>query len=397
MQKETLTLSQQQIQRFEILTKSLHGTLSISKAALLLGLCSRQVKRLRKKIRRQGLRGLLHGNQGRAPKNKKPPALRQKVLTLVKTKYKEFNVNHLVEKLTEVEHLPVTREWTRSLLITHGVRSPSRSHRPHRSRRDRMPAEGLMLLMDGSPHEWVKGETWTLLGAIDDATSKVPAALLAPSENTRHYLLVLKQILLTCGIPASIYVDRHSVFYTTRHEGIHYQIQGGEYPLTQVARALTELGIRILYANSPQAKGRIERLWGTFQQRLLPELSLAQIQDRPQANHFLRTHFLPDYHKRFTKSPADPTAAWRPIPKGLDLDRILCHKETRTVAADNTFSWYGQSLQIPPHPTRISFAKAKVEVCGQLDGQLYVYYKDLRIAVFKDFFPLEETDLFPWG
>lgn len=397
MQKETLTLSQQQITRFEILSKSLHGTLSISKAAVLLGLSTRQVKRLRKQIKRQGLRGLLHGNQGRAPKNKKPPALRQKVLTFARSKYKAFNVNHLVEKLTEVHHLPVTYTWTRRLLIAEGLRHPSRRHRPHRSRRDRMPAEGLMLLMDGSPHPWVKGKTWTLLGAIDDATSKVPAALFAPSENTRHYLLVLKQILLTCGIPASVYVDRHSVFYTTRHEGIHYQVKGGEYPLTQMARALTELGTRIIYANSPQAKGRIERLWGTFQQRLIPEMSLAKVQDRPQANHFLRTHFLPDYHKRFTQSPIDPKAAWRPIPKDLDLDRILCHKETRTVAADNTISWYGKTLQIPPHPTRLSFAKAQVEICGQLDGPLYVYYKELRIAVFKDFFPLKEDDLFPWG
>lgn len=144
-------------------------------------------------------------------------------------------------------------------------------------------------------------------------------------------------------------------------------------------------------------KAALSRLWGTFQGRLFPERRLAPIQDRPQAHRFLPTTFLPDYHKRFTKTPTDPQTAWRPLSQGLDLDRILCHQETRSVAADNTISWYGQILQIPPHPTRIANAIAQVEVCAQLDGQLYVYYKDLRIAVFKDFFPLKEDDLFPWG
>jgi hypothetical protein len=253
----------------------------------------------------------------------------------------------------------------------------------HRTRRERKTQEGMMLLTDGSLHDWLegRGDKLTFISLEDDATNFVPpTAFFDDFETTFGYLKLFYDTFSRYGLPVSIYADRHMIFQTYREPTLEEQLEHKK-PETQVGRALRELGITLIPAGSPQAKGRIERLWGTFQDRLVSELRLANAKTKEEANEVVKK-FIPNHNKRFTKKPANPVKAWRPIPKGLDLKQVLCIKEQRTVANDNTVSWHGKTLQIPKSNLRCSFAKAKVEVRHLLDGQAKIYYKNNCIAKF---------------
>ena len=241
-----------------------------------------------------------------------------------------------------------------------------------------------MLQTDGSLHDWLEGRgtsKFTLIGLADDATNlAAPDCRFDNHETIFGYFNLFYGTFSRYGLPLSIYADRHTIFQAFREPTLEEQLEHKK-PETQVSRALRELGITLIPAGSPQAKGRIERLWGTFQDRLVSELRLANATTKEQANEILKK-FIPQYNKRFTKKPADPIKAWRPIPNNIDLLQILCIKETRTVNNDNTISWNRKILQIPKSNIRSSFAKAKVEVRHLLNGQLHVYYKNNPIAKF---------------
>jgi hypothetical protein len=221
-----------------------------------------------------------------------------------------------------------------------------------------------------------RGPWLTLIGGIDDATGTVPYGCFREQEDSYGYMLLLQGVIQGKGIPLTLYSDRHSVFTVSRtqHETIQEQLEG-QTPRTQVGRALDELGIRLVLAHSPQAKGRIERLWGTFQGRLLMELRLAGACTLQEANAVL-ADFLPRFNARFGVSAAQPGTAYRGLPAGTDLAGILCFKHQRTVAADNTVRFEGRTLQILPDPHRASYARARVEVQQRLDGDLIVTYQD---------------------
>ena len=240
-----------------------------------------------------------------------------------------------------------------------------------------------MLQTDGSLHDWLEGRggKLTLIGLEDDATNFVsPDCLLDNHETTFGYFKLFYNTFSKYGLPLSIYADRHTIFQAYREPTIEEQLEHKK-PETQVSRALRELGITLIPAGSPQAKGRIERLWGTFQDRFVSELRLANAKTKEEANEILKK-FIPQYNRRFIKKPANPIKAWRPIPKNLDLKQILCIKEQRTVNNDNTISWKGKTLQIPRSDVRSSFAKAKVELRHLLNGQLQIYYQNNLIAKF---------------
>jgi transposase len=392
--KEALTLNRKEQNRLVVLNQIETKYLTVDQAAVLLKVSERQVWRILAAYRRDGAGGLAHGNRGRKPVNRLTEELRQTVVELAGGKYKGFNHTHLTEKLTEIEQLQLSRSSVRSLLLQNGIDSPRKRRAPkHRSRRERYPQEGMLLQTDGSSHDWLEGRGpyLCLIGAIDDATGKVPYALFQEHEDAQGYMRMLQEIVLNQGIPLALYHDRHSIFDISGDKlpSIEEQLNGKE-PLTQFSRLLQELGIESISANSPQAKGRVERLWGTFQDRLTSELRLAGARTIDEAKLVL-ARFLPDYDRRFAVTARDPEIAYRRKAKRFKPEEYFCFKHERTVGADNVVRYEGDRLQILPSKNRSSYARCKVNVHLRLDGSLAVYYQEQRLETQSA--PVEATTL----
>jgi len=269
--------------------------LTVDKAARLLELSPRHVWRMLTGYRKEGASALAHGNRGRKPVNTIEEELKQQVVELAEDKYCGFNQQHFTEKLADKEGISLSRYTVRRILLARGIRSPQKRWAPkHGSRRERYPQEGQLLQTDGSPHDWLEGRgpELCLIGAIDDATNDVSYAYFQEHEDTKGYMLMLKDITLKRGIPLALYHDRHSIFEVAHDKEASLEEQlAGSKPLTQIGRLLSELGINSIAANSPEAKGRIERLWKTFQDRLTSELRLAGANTREAANQILNVIF----------------------------------------------------------------------------------------------------------
>jgi transposase len=379
MNRETFRLSQKELQRVAVISSCVREDLACARAAELLDLTPRHIKRLKSRYRQGGEAALAHASRGRPSPRRLPERLRARILHLARTRYVGFNDHHLCEKLHEAEGFSLGRETLRRLLRAAGLGSPRQRRAPiHRQRRLSRAREGEMLLLDGSVHYWLedRGPQLTLLGFLDDATRKVPVAEFFPSEDARGYFRLLRRLLCRYGVPLSFYGDRHGVFVRNDdHWSLEEQLAGRREP-TQFGRALAQLGVTYIAAQSPQAKGRIERLWGTFQDRLTSELRLAGAADLDAANEVLR-RFLPDYNRRFGRAPRDTEKAWRPTPK--DLDRICCFLHERSVSNDNVVQWGGRRFQIPPQPHRFSFAGARVQLYESLEGKVSIYYGDTKL------------------
>src|SRR5580704_16808532 len=299
MNGETFRLSQRELQRVAVISSCVQGTLTCARAAELLDLTPRQIKRLKARYRQGSAAALAHVSRGRSSPRRLPEPTRARILQLVRTRYVGFNDRHLCEKLCEVEGFSLGRETLRRLLRSAGIGSPRKRRAPaHRLRRLARAREGEMLLLDASLHPWLedRGPQLTLLGFLDDATRKVLAAEFFPSEDARGYFRQLRRLLRRYGIPLSLYGDQHSVFVRNDdHWSLEEQLAGKHQP-TQFVRALEQLGVTYIAAHSPQAKGRIERLWGTFQDRLTSELRLAgaaSCRTTTAASHALRAHRKP--------------------------------------------------------------------------------------------------------
>lgn len=379
MGQETFTLSQKELQRVSVISTCIKGDLACASAAELLCLSVRQIKRLKKRMREAGEAALAHANRGRPSHRRLPERTRQAVLRLARTKYTGFNDHHLTEKLNEIEGFSLSRETLRRLLRKEGLGSPRKRRAPaHRQRRPRVAREGELLQLDGSPHDWLEGRgpRLTALGMQDDATGKILSAQFFVSETTEGYFHLLQRLLRRCGVPTAFYGDRSGVFvrnddYWTLEE----ELVGQRQP-TQFGRALSQLGITFIAAQSPQAKGRVERLWGVLQDRLCSELRLAQATDLDSANGVLR-RFITDYNRRFARTPRETAKAWRPAPS--ELDRICAFLHERIVSNDNVVQWEGRRFQIPPQNRRFSFAGAKIQLYQRLDGRVSLYYGDTRL------------------
>jgi len=373
-----LTLTQKEQARLQTLNLVLEKQMGVGEAAYLLGLSKRHVWRILAAYRREGAAALGHGNRGRRPANAIPEELKQRVTMLARTRYADFNHTHMTEMLEEREGVTLARSTVRQILVGAGLTSPRHHRQPrHRCRRERMSQEGMLLQMDGSYHDWLEGRgPWlTLLFAIDDATGTVPYALFNKRENSHGYFMLLEGIIQRRGVPLAVYTDRHAVFQSRDSAP-----KGGdghvvvEQRRTQVGRALLELGVSPIFARSPQAKGRIERAAGTFQDRLVSELRLAGACIMEEANRVLMD-FLPRFNERFSVSPAQTISAYRPFDPELDLAAILCFKHHRKVARDNTVKYKWRTLQLLPAPDRPSYAGVQVEVQERLDGHLVVCYQ----------------------
>lgn len=371
-----MSLSSEEQRRVRILAHLIRGDLAIEEAAELLGVSVRQAWRLRSRFLVEGPSALAHGNRGRASPRRITEAIRQQVVKhATSDDYRGANDSHLTELLAEREGIRLSRPSVRRILRDAGVASPERRRAPrHRSRRERMPREGMLVQVDGSRHDWLEGRgPWlTLVGAIDDATSKLVFGTFRDEEDSAGYLQLVRDITRTHGLPGAIYRDRHGSLEppSTRQPAAGLAVADGARP-THVGRALDELDIGSIPAGSPQAKGRIERAWGTAQGRLVIELRLAGADDRVTAEPVL-ADFLSRFNERFSVAARDPEPAWRPPPEGSDLDAICAFRYERVVANDATVRIGGVVLDLPRQKGGRSLAGKRVEVRLELDGRLVV-------------------------
>jgi transposase len=358
-----------------VLTHVVAGELTLDEAAAYLRLSTRQVRRLIEAFRSRGAAALVHGNRSRAPANLTNAATRDRIVALARTTYAGFNPVHLAEALAEDEAITVSARTVRRVLAVAGV-EPPRTRRPprHRSRRERMPRPGMLLQTDGSVHDWLEGRgpRLTLVAGIDDATSAISGGVFRLAEDAAGYFTMLLQTVATFGLPAALYTDRHGIFIKdpARPPTLAEQLTG-KRSLTQVGRALDAVGVHWIGARSAPAKGRIERGWGTLQDRFISELRRAGVDTLEGANE-LFAWYVPRHNRRFGVPAADPMPAWRPWSFELPPEAVFCFEYPRRVERDATIHWDGGPLGLPRRPDGRSWAGRRIIVQERLDGSLWV-------------------------
>ena len=354
----------------DVIAKVAENKITITNAVKLLNKSRRTVERYLKRYREVGIRFVIHGNTGNEPINKTPDSLKQQVQSLIKEKYYDVNLLHLGELLQANEYIAVQRETLRKWAhdIHHVKRAKRRRGRVHK-RRERMEAPGLMLQMDGSTHRWFGNKKSCLIAMIDDANSQLFAEFF-PAETTAGCLQLLRSVVETKGVFKTLYVDRAGIF-------------GGpkRCNFSQVQRACEELGIEIIFASSPQGKGRIERAFDTLQDRLVPEFRMRNITDMAAANAHLQHVFIPDvWHQRMTVKPAMTDSEYQPMPAHVNLDDICITKVYRKIRNDHTFS-YGNQFYFIESPIKHSIAHQKIEIRNVSGKQFDAYFAGRKLKV----------------
>ena len=367
--------STEQLQ-LDVIAKVCVGKLCRKQAQQILNISERTLRRYLKAYAKSGPTFVKHGNYKKAPINSSSLDLKKKVKNLVREKYFDFNLTHCLEKLEKDEGIVVCRETFRLWCHEIGmVKKAKRRQAKVRRRRDRMAQRGIMLQMDGSPHHWFGGKPSCLIGAIDDADSDVPFAEFFPAEDTISCMTVLQKIVEKSGIFQILYVDRAGIFGGPKRA--HF---------SQVKRALGELGIHIIFANSPEAKGRIERLWGTLQDRLIPEMRIRNIKGYDGANDYLQNQFLPnEYATKFKVQPESLESAYKPLPTGINLNEIFCLKEYRSCKRDHTFS-FGNEIYRIDSSLKNSIYKQRLEIRTYQDLTWKVFFagKPIEVSLVKE-------------
>ena len=374
-------MSERQWKVIDVVKRVESGLLTSRQGAQIAGVSTRQFLRIRGRVAAEGKKAVVHGNRGRAPSNKLSDEKRAKLVELRRTKYVGFNDQHFTEKLAAAEEISTSCSTVRRLLRKEGIGAEQkRRARKHRRRRERKAQEGLMLLWDGSRHDWLEGRgPWLcLVGAIDDATGQVmPGAHFGLQETSVAYLRTLRAIVLEKGVPFSIYQDRHSALQRNDENWtLEEELRGKQDP-TQVGRAMAALGIEAIYALSPQAKGRVERLWKTFQDRLCSELRLAGATTTEEANAVLQG-FVADFNGRFSVEAKDAEPAWRRLK--VDADEACSFLYEASVGNDNAVRLEGEVIDIPPGPKGRSYARARVQVRQLLDASWRIHHGGALIA-----------------
>lgn len=358
--------------RLGMLQAAIQGKLTNREGAVALGISLRQFKRMRRRVKTYGARGLVHGNRGRVSSRRLAEPVRERVHELL-TGAVKLNDHHVSDLLTEAGQA-VSAASVRRLRVA--LRLPAkRRRRPprHRRRRDRKPRRGELVLIDGSPFQWFDDQqpALSLLGAIDDASGEILALTFRPTEDLHGYVVLLRDLIVGHGVPLAFYGDRCGVLVRNdSHWTLEEELAGRQTP-PQFGRMLEELAVRFVAATSPQAKGRVERLWGTLQDRLAAELKLLGHTTLEAATAYLPI-FIARHNRRRAIAPAQPEAAFRPAPR--DLERILACRYERVVTRDNTVTIAGRWAQIPPGPRGRSWHPARVEVRELLDGRLQVLH-----------------------
>jgi transposase len=364
--QDIIMLRQRELKRLHVVHKVIEGQLTQSKAAELTSLSERQVRRIVRRVQEEGDEGIRHKSRGRQSSRKTSEKLRERIVELYRQKYRGFGPTLATEKLSEAEGIGVSRETVRTLLIGSGDWQTRRRRRKHRQWRKRKEHRGEMVQMDGSHHDWFEGRgpACVLMAYIDDGTGRVYGRFYA-YEGTIPAMDSFRRYIRKYGIPHSIYLDKHTTYKSTGKPTIEEELQGIE-PMSQFERAMKELEVEVLHAHSPQAKGRIERLFGTLQDRLVKEMRLRGISTIEEANRFLQ-EYLPSYNRKFAVKAVNKQDLHRPIPRGIDLDKILCIRTIRTVRNDSTIAHERKLYQIE-EPT----VSKKVTVEERIDGKMLV-------------------------
>lgn len=373
-------MSRKELPRPGLVKAALAGRISNREGANALGLTIRQFQRLKRRYERGGAPALRHQGRDRPSPRRLSAELRHMVMDLLTTRYRGFNDSHATEKLRAEHQLVVSRESVRRLRRALGLPAVHRRRPPrHRQRRPRAAALGQLLQIDASAFDWLeaRGPRLTLHGAIDDATSQVLALHFRPTEDLHGYARILQQVFTTYGLPVALYGDGINILVRNdAHWSLDEQLAGTQAP-THLGRVLQDLGIGYVRARSPQAKGRVERLWGTLQDRLVSELRLRGVTTAEAANAFLPT-FLDDFNRRFARPPSHASPAWRRPPPDLAL--LIGCRYQRVIARDHTIRLGSRLIDIPPGPRGRSFAGRRVEVRELLDGRLVILAAGAVIA-----------------
>lgn len=377
-----IILSQEEAHRAKVFGEVARGSMTLREAAVILRISYRHTRRVYRRFQDQGVAGLAHRRRGKPAHNAIDPDIRTRILQLHERDYDNFNDTHFTEMLEEQDDILVSRETVRSILRSAG-KPPKRKRRSrkHRSRRPRKPKAGIMMQWDGSPHHWFGPDQppCCLMGAIDDADSKLLGALFVPHESAVGYLRLLDMVIRRQGAPLSAYQDRHSIHERPdNHWSIEEEIMGVRFP-THVGRVLEDLGITPIPAHSPQAKGRVERSFGVLQDRLIAELDYHGITNSEDANPWLEDVFIDRYNMRFAKTPELKGSAFRRVSK-RDKYLKLAFAYEATVTNDNCVQLGGLIIHIPPNKPRRSYARANVLVRQHLDGAWTVWLKERKIA-----------------
>ncbi len=382
MDKVKYLMSKKELKKLHVIHRVIDGKFSISQAACALALSERQIKRLKAGVIKEGESFVIHKNTGRKPAHALPEEIRQKIITLVTNKYFGANHSHLSELLAKYEGIVVSQPTLHRILTSNGIKSPKK-HRPSKRhpRRPRKPQEGLLVQIDASPFKWFNGQNVSLHGAIDDATGKILALYFMPTECLEGYFELIRLIIKKHGIPLSFYADQHTIFQATSKKNLSIadELSGQPAPMSQLERALRELHITLIPALSPQAKGRIERMWNTLQSRLPVELRLAGIRDIDSANSFLPS-FIQNLNSKFAVCPTQPQKAFMKPCKNLNIDYCLCKKEKRMLDLGSCFSFNGSKYQltdrgktlpvIPRSTVTVLFSK-RIGIKAEYSGHVY--------------------------
>ena len=375
-------LKQKDLKRATLIEACIKGECTVKQVADALGLSERRVKQIKKEVKENGVKSIQHGNRGRKPKNAIPFETRQKILDLRSSyEYEISNFKHFQELLKERENIDISYSALYNILRNAGIKSPKK-HRKTKlhHRRKRKECEGMMLQADGTPFDWFgNGQKYSLHGFIDDATGKITGLYMCKNECLLGYLEALRQTLENYGIPISLYPDKYSVFFPPKkvndHITLEEQLNGREKGITQFGRIVEELGIEMFPASSPQAKGRIERLWETLQSRLVTEFRINHISTMDEANAFL-LEYIQKYNSKFAIEATSKKVVFLKLPKRYNLDELLCVRFDRTIDNAGVFSINNSKFQIidkylPPKTKVQIYLSQKIGMRVKSNNKLY--------------------------
>ncbi|MGD8536208.1 MAG: ISNCY family transposase [Candidatus Aminicenantes bacterium] len=373
MSKEVIALSIKELERLRIIHKVMSKEIRQMDGAVLLGLTDRQVRNIIGKIKADGDKGIAHGNRGREAANKTPKELEEKIGSIIEEKYADFGPTLASEQLLKHEGIKISHEKVRQIMIRQGLwKVRKRRDGPVYKWRERREYTGEMVQLDGSHHEWLeeRGPKMVFMGYIDDATNRTYGRFY-DHEGVYPAMDSMERYILRYGLPQSLYLDKHSTYKTIRQPYVEEELRGRQAE-TQFKRAVGELKIEMIHADSPQGKGRVERLFGTLQDRLIKEMRLAKISSIEEANVFLES-YLEDYNKRFSRAPKREGDLHRPLPEDVNLRDIFCIKGIRTINDGYIIQWK-KRLFILDAPSLV-LRRRKVEVQEQFTGKITFKYK----------------------
>lgn len=347
-------LNKKQLNRYRIISNVIEGNITICEAAESLSLSERQIYRLKKGVGEEGVSFLIHKNTNKKPSHAFDDDFKQKIIKLKRSdRYNDANFKHFQELLLEHEGISISYSTLHTLSTSNNILSPKKRRKPkYHHRRKRKARKGMLIQMDATPFEWFDGTNkFALHGAIDDASGEIVGLYMTKNECLHGYLETTRQMILNHGIPTCIYTDRHTIFRSPNANklSIEDQLEGKVINDTQFGRAMKELGIGVIHARSPQAKGRVERLWNTLQSRLPIEFKIAGITTVQDANEFL-LEYIPKFNSMFAVEPEDSELAYHELSDDLILDHVLCVKQTRTIDNGSVFSIHNRHFQVLKSP-----------------------------------------------